>query len=109
MWRIGNLADSAMKGQTDAINAAHPIGRMAQPVEVAEAAAWLLSDGASYVTGAAMPVGIYRRVTFRTSKLLLSATVRLGKARWSAIQRASLTSVLRPGTLRMCCALARTS
>lgn len=34
----------------------HPIGRMAAPEEIAEAAAWLLSDLASFVTGIAMPV-----------------------------------------------------
>lgn len=33
-----------------------PIARMGQPSEIAEAAAWLLSDYASFVTGCAMPV-----------------------------------------------------
>ncbi|MEU6536462.1 SDR family oxidoreductase [Streptomyces sp. NPDC047000] len=37
-------------------NAATPLGRMAEPREVAEAAAWLLSDRASMVTGAILPV-----------------------------------------------------
>lgn len=55
MFRQG-MSDPAMAGQLEAIKAAHPIGRMAQPIEVAEIAAWLLSDAASYVTGAAMPV-----------------------------------------------------
>jgi 2,5-dichloro-2,5-cyclohexadiene-1,4-diol dehydrogenase 1 len=34
----------------------HPIGRYSQPIEIAEAAAWLLSDAASFVTGSAMAV-----------------------------------------------------
>lgn len=55
MFRAG-MSDPVMAGQLEAIKAAHPIGRMAQPGEVAEIAAWLLSDAASYVTGAAMPV-----------------------------------------------------
>ncbi|MDR5654856.1 SDR family NAD(P)-dependent oxidoreductase [Ruixingdingia sedimenti] len=33
-----------------------PLGRTAQPVEIAHAAMWLLSDDASYVTGVALPV-----------------------------------------------------
>lgn len=33
-----------------------PLGRMAEPRQVAEVAAWLLSDRASYVTGAIVPV-----------------------------------------------------
>ena len=33
-----------------------PLGRMAGPREVAEVAAWLLSDRASMVTGAFVPV-----------------------------------------------------
>ncbi|MES4908649.1 MULTISPECIES: SDR family oxidoreductase [unclassified Streptomyces] len=36
--------------------AATPLGRMAEPREVAEVAAWLLSDRASMVTGAILPV-----------------------------------------------------
>ncbi|PJG49655.1 hypothetical protein CAF53_03335 [Sphingobium sp. LB126] len=39
-----------------AMAASHPIGRYGEPIEVAEAAAWLLSDAASFVTGAALPV-----------------------------------------------------
>jgi 2,5-dichloro-2,5-cyclohexadiene-1,4-diol dehydrogenase 1 len=39
-----------------AARANHPIGRFAQPPEIAAAATWLLSDKASFVTGTAMPV-----------------------------------------------------
>lgn len=36
--------------------AAHPMGRCGQPEEIASAAVWLCSDGASFVTGHALPV-----------------------------------------------------
>jgi NAD(P)-dependent dehydrogenase (short-subunit alcohol dehydrogenase family) len=36
--------------------AAHPLGRLGQPAEVAEAAAWLLSDKSSFVTGHSLAV-----------------------------------------------------
>ncbi|WUW26437.1 SDR family oxidoreductase [Streptomyces sp. NBC_01463] len=39
-----------------AVSRSVPLGRPARPVEVAEAAAWLLSDRASYVTGVILPV-----------------------------------------------------
>lgn len=39
-----------------ALIAAHPIGRLGQPEEVAELVAWLSSDKASFVTGAYYPV-----------------------------------------------------
>jgi len=39
-----------------AARANHPIGRFAQPHEIAAAAVWLLSDKASFVTGTAMSV-----------------------------------------------------
>lgn len=39
-----------------AARANHPIGRFAQPGEIANAATWLLSDKASFVTGIAMAV-----------------------------------------------------
>jgi NAD(P)-dependent dehydrogenase (short-subunit alcohol dehydrogenase family) len=48
--------EAASPGVAERINASIPVGRMAEPREVAEAAAWLLSDRASMVTGAIVPV-----------------------------------------------------
>jgi NAD(P)-dependent dehydrogenase (short-subunit alcohol dehydrogenase family) len=48
--------EAVSPGIIEANNAATPLGRMARPREVAEAAAWLLSDRASMVTGAILPV-----------------------------------------------------
>jgi NAD(P)-dependent dehydrogenase (short-subunit alcohol dehydrogenase family) len=48
--------EAATPGIVEQINASTPLGRMAEPREVAEVAAWLLSDRASMVTGAIVPV-----------------------------------------------------
>jgi NAD(P)-dependent dehydrogenase (short-subunit alcohol dehydrogenase family) len=48
--------EAASPGVIERINASIPLGRMAEPREVAEVAAWLLSDRASMVTGAIVPV-----------------------------------------------------
>ncbi|MET9114770.1 SDR family oxidoreductase [Streptomyces longwoodensis] len=48
--------EAASPGIIERNTAATPLGRMAEPREVAEAAAWLLSDRASMVTGAILPV-----------------------------------------------------
>jgi NAD(P)-dependent dehydrogenase (short-subunit alcohol dehydrogenase family) len=54
-----DLFEDALGGDEELIAAAranHPIGRFAEPNEIAEAATWLLSDRASFVTGTAMSV-----------------------------------------------------
>ncbi|MFC3737140.1 SDR family NAD(P)-dependent oxidoreductase [Paractinoplanes deccanensis] len=48
--------EAATPGVVARIHATTPLGRMAEPREVAEVAAWLLSDRASVVTGAIVPV-----------------------------------------------------
>ncbi|GAB2837338.1 SDR family NAD(P)-dependent oxidoreductase [Lentzea nigeriaca] len=48
--------EAATPGILDQVTTAIPLGRMAEPREVAEVAAWLLSDRASMVTGAIVPV-----------------------------------------------------
>ncbi|MDN3029034.1 SDR family oxidoreductase [Streptomyces sp. S.PB5] len=48
--------EAATPGVIEQITASIPLGRMAEPRQIAEAAAWLLSDRASYVTGAILPV-----------------------------------------------------
>lgn len=51
---IGKL--EADKGINDMLVAAHPIGRLGRPEEVAELVVWLASERASFVTGAYYPV-----------------------------------------------------
>lgn len=48
--------EAATSGIVEQMTATIPLGRMAEPRQIAEAAAWLLSDRASYVTGAVLPV-----------------------------------------------------
>jgi NAD(P)-dependent dehydrogenase (short-subunit alcohol dehydrogenase family) len=48
--------EAATPGIKSQINASIPMGRMAEPTEVAEVAAWLLSDRSAMVTGAIIPV-----------------------------------------------------
>lgn len=36
--------------------AAHPVGRIAQPAEIADAVVWLSSDKAGFITGVAVPI-----------------------------------------------------
>ncbi|HEY0813733.1 MAG TPA: SDR family oxidoreductase [Pseudonocardia sp.] len=48
--------ESASPGIVEQMTASIPLGRLAEPHEIAEVAAWLLSDRASYVTGAIVPV-----------------------------------------------------
>ncbi|MFN8000551.1 MAG: SDR family oxidoreductase [Acidobacteriota bacterium] len=38
------------------LNAAHPVGRVGQPEEIASAVLWLCSDSASFVTGQTFPI-----------------------------------------------------
>lgn len=50
------LFDPAETGVLERNLAAHALRRSAEPEEVAEAITWLVSDAASFVTGAALPV-----------------------------------------------------
>jgi NAD(P)-dependent dehydrogenase (short-subunit alcohol dehydrogenase family) len=50
MW--ANVPDDQVEGMRDVINTEVPLKRLAEPEEIARAALWLLSDQASYITGA---------------------------------------------------------
>lgn len=47
---------SAQPEMEATIDAAHPIGRMGEPDEIASAVVWLCSDAASFILGHAMPI-----------------------------------------------------
>ena len=56
---VSDLFENLLGGDPTHVDAAlanHPIGRFAQPAEIAAACVWLLSDKASFVTGTAMSV-----------------------------------------------------
>ena len=48
------LAETGLEEETFA--AQEPMNRLGEPMEIADAVVWLLSDQASFVTGIAMPV-----------------------------------------------------
>jgi NAD(P)-dependent dehydrogenase (short-subunit alcohol dehydrogenase family) len=52
---VDRLADS-MEMEKENLSALHPIGRIGQPEEVANAVLWLCSDKASFVTGTGLAV-----------------------------------------------------
>ena len=56
MWRWSVERDPNPQAMIDACIALHPIGRIGQSDEIAEAIAFLLSDGASFVNGVAFDV-----------------------------------------------------
>ena len=51
-----DMTDVLTDDQKAAIRAQVPLGRYADPAEVASAVTWLAGDGAAYVTGAVIPV-----------------------------------------------------
>jgi NAD(P)-dependent dehydrogenase (short-subunit alcohol dehydrogenase family) len=53
MMEIWTKNDPAIERQ---VNQNIPLGRYAEPEEIAEAVLWLCSDAAAYVTGIALPV-----------------------------------------------------
>jgi NAD(P)-dependent dehydrogenase (short-subunit alcohol dehydrogenase family) len=52
MWR--DFATTPEVGQR--LEAAHPMGRIGQPAEIASAVVWRCADGASFVTGQTVPI-----------------------------------------------------
>jgi NAD(P)-dependent dehydrogenase (short-subunit alcohol dehydrogenase family) len=54
--RLGRTRTSWLAPSVEGIRRAHPIGRAGEPQKVAAAIAFLLSEDASFITGAVLPV-----------------------------------------------------
>jgi NAD(P)-dependent dehydrogenase (short-subunit alcohol dehydrogenase family) len=52
----GLHAAAGMPGRAERLNPIIPLGRGAEPEEVAAAVLWLMSEEAAYITGAVLPV-----------------------------------------------------
>jgi 2,5-dichloro-2,5-cyclohexadiene-1,4-diol dehydrogenase 1 len=50
------FADAALQPMVEAVRKSHPLGRFAEPEEVAKAVKWLLSDESSFTTGASINI-----------------------------------------------------
>ena len=63
--------------------ASEPIGRLGKPEEIGNAVAWLFSDAASFVTGAAIPVdgGLTARSDRLESRATLARTLKCVRSR----------------------------
>jgi len=53
---LGSIVTERFDGDVSIEGALHPLGRMGTSNEVADAVAWLLSNGASFVSGTVIPV-----------------------------------------------------
>ena len=53
---LGSIATERFEGDAEAAGAVHPMNRMGESSEAAEAIAWLLSNPAGFVNGAVLPV-----------------------------------------------------
>ena len=57
IWEVGEaMAPGDTAEQERLLAATIPVGRLGRPEEVASFAAWLLTDGPEYLTGAVLPV-----------------------------------------------------
>lgn len=59
---LGSIVTERFDGDVAVAGALHPLGRMGTSNEVADAVAWLLSNGASFVSGTVIPVDGARSV-----------------------------------------------
>ncbi len=50
MWAQGSSAEAVLRGNLDTFRTGIPLGRLAEPVDVAEVVVFLLSDAARHVT-----------------------------------------------------------
>ena len=56
IWNVPGLSPEEAKKHQEGIAASIPMGRFAEPAEIANMAAFLVSDEAAYITGAIMAV-----------------------------------------------------